>query len=101
MTHASTIDARLAANHFRAGVLLVAGSAITWSFGGTIARFIHVADSWTVVFWRALFAASFLLVFMLWRDGPKATAGLFRNMGLPGLGAVSYTHLTLPTNSRV
>ena len=71
---------------FRLGVLMVAGSAVTWSFGGTIARFIHVADSWTVVFWRALFASTFLLLFMLWRDGPKATASMVRNMGLPGLG---------------
>lgn len=85
MSHASAIH-RSPATDFRLGILLVAGSAVTWSFGGTIARFIHVADSWTVVFWRALFASSFLLLFMLWRDGPKATAAMFRNMGLPGLG---------------
>lgn len=77
------------ASHFRTGVLLVAGSAVTWSFGGTIARFIHVADPWTVVFWRALFASSFLMLFMLWREGPKATAAMFRNMGLPGLGVAT------------
>ncbi|MCA3555406.1 DMT family transporter [Aestuariivirga sp.] len=74
------------AAEFRFGVLLVAGSAVTWSFGGTIARFIQVADPWTVVFWRALFAASFLLLFMLWRDGPRATGAMFRTMGLPALG---------------
>ena len=89
MSHASAIHLRSPAADFRMGVLLVAGSAITWSFGGTIARFIHVADSWTVVFWRALFASSFLLLFMLWREGPKATAASFRNMGLPGLGVAT------------
>ena len=85
MSQASAIH-RSPATDFRLGILLVAGSAVTWSFGGTIARFIHVEDSWTVVFWRALFASTFLLLFMLWREGPKATAAMFRNMGLPGLG---------------
>jgi len=70
----------------RRGILLVAGSAIVWSFGGAIARFLEVDDSWTVVFWRSIFAALFLLVFMLWRDGPRGTVALFKNMGLAGLG---------------
>ena len=83
-THA--IPARPAAADFRFGVLLVAGAALFWSFGGTIARYISTPDPWTVVFWRALFASTFLLLFMLWRDGPKGTAAMFRGMGLPGLG---------------
>ncbi len=78
------IDDHLSAR--RRGILLVAGSAIVWSFGGTIARFITVADSWTVVFWRSIFAALFLLGFMLWRDGPRGTIALFKGMGLAGLG---------------
>jgi drug/metabolite transporter (DMT)-like permease len=68
------------------GILLVAGSAIVWSFGGAIARFLTVADSWTVVFWRSIFAVLFLLVFMLLRDGPRGTVALFKGMGLAGLG---------------
>lgn len=86
-THA--IPARPAAADFRLGVLLVAGAAVTWSFGGTIARYIATPDPWTVVFWRALFASVFLLLFMLWRDGPKGTAAMFRGMGLPGLGVAT------------
>ena len=70
----------------RRGILLVAGSALVWSFGGAIARFLVVDDSWTVVFWRSIFAALFLLVFMLWRDGPRGTLALFKGMGLAGLG---------------
>lgn len=70
----------------RRGILLVAGSAVVWSFGGAIARFLEVDDSWTIVFWRSLFAALFLLCFMLWRDGPRGTITLFRGMGLAGLG---------------
>jgi drug/metabolite transporter (DMT)-like permease len=67
------------------GILLVGGSALLWSFGGTIARFISAEDSWAIVFWRSLFAALFLLAYMLWRDGARGTLALFRNMGLPGL----------------
>jgi drug/metabolite transporter (DMT)-like permease len=70
----------------RKGVVLVAGSALLWSFGGTIARFITTGDSWTIVFWRSLFAIAFLLCFMLWRDGWRGTLALFRGMGWPGLG---------------
>lgn len=83
---AHTLAAAPTADHTRLGILLVAGSAITWSFGGAIARFITVEDHWTIVFWRALFAAAFLLTFMLLRDGPRGTLALFRSMGLPGLG---------------
>lgn len=68
----------------RLGFLLVTLSALFWSFGGAIARFIE-ADSWTMVFWRSLWAAAFLIGFMLWRDGLRGTMALFRNMGLPGL----------------
>lgn len=67
------------------GALLVFGSAFVWSFGGALARFLAVTDSWTVVFWRCLFASVFLLAFMLLRDGPRGTVALFRAMGFPGL----------------
>ena len=85
MTTSNAIHTPSAAADFRRGVLLVASAAVVWSFGGTIARFISVQDPWAVVFWRALFASSFLLLFMLWRDGPKATAQMFRGMGWAGL----------------
>ncbi|MGE0213179.1 MAG: DMT family transporter [Parvibaculaceae bacterium] len=67
------------------GIALVAGSAVVWSFGGSIAREIDASDPWTIVFWRAVWAALFLLAFMLLRDGLKGTIGLFRAMGWPGL----------------
>jgi drug/metabolite transporter (DMT)-like permease len=70
----------------RRGIFLVAGSALVWSFGGAISRFLEATDSWTVIFWRSIFAGLFLLCFMLWRDGPRGTLKLFRDMGLPGLG---------------
>lgn len=66
-------------------MLLVFLSALMWSFGGTIARFITVGDSWTVIFWRSVWAAAFLLSFMAWRDGWRGMLRSFRDMGLPGL----------------
>ena len=89
-------------NHFnrsgeRTGLLLVFLSALAWSFGGAIARFLEVDDSWTVVFWRSVWAAAFLLGFMLWRDGVRGTLALFRDMGLPGL-AVALCFATASTS---
>jgi drug/metabolite transporter (DMT)-like permease len=79
------------------GAALVFLSALFWSFGGAIARFIEVEDSWTVVFWRSLWAAAFLLGFMLWRDGRRGTIRLFREMGVPGL-AVALCFATAATS---
>jgi drug/metabolite transporter (DMT)-like permease len=69
----------------RKGWLLVFLSALMWSFGGAIARFIDTSDNWTVIFWRSAWAAAFLICFMVWRDGARGTLKLFRNMGLPGI----------------
>jgi drug/metabolite transporter (DMT)-like permease len=75
----------MSSNSERIGALLVFLSALCWSFGGAIARFIEVQDSWAVIFWRSVWAAVFLLGFMLWRDGGRGTLKLFTSMGLPGL----------------
>ncbi|WP_315918896.1 DMT family transporter [Mesorhizobium sp. SP-1A] len=90
MTDATTprspaIAATVSRREERLGYLLVFLSALLWSFGGTIARFIGNGDSWTVVFWRSTWAVAFLLVFMAWRDGWRGMFRLFREMGLPGL----------------
>jgi len=69
----------------RTGILLVFLSAFVWSTGGAIARYIGVADDWTVVFWRSVFAATFLLGFLIVRDGLRGAAGQFRQMGVPGV----------------
>lgn len=67
-------------------MVLVFGAALVWSFGGAIARGLEVSDPWTIIAWRAAFAALFLMSFMVWRDGVPGTFRLFRSMGLPGLG---------------
>lgn len=69
----------------RIGFLLVFLSALFWSFGGAIGRFLEIADPWTVVFWRSIWAAVFLVGFMLWRDGAAGSLAMVRRMGIPGL----------------
>lgn len=80
----------------RIGIVLVFLSALMWSFGGAIARFIETGDSWAVIFWRSVWAAIFLIGFMVWRDGGRATLRLFRDMGVPGL-AVALCFATAST----
>lgn len=84
-TISSPVATPMSSNSERLGALLVFLSALCWSFGGAIARFIEVQDSWAVIFWRSVWAAVFLLGFMLWRDGGRGTLRLFTGMGLPGL----------------
>ena len=67
------------------GFALVLASAIVWSFGGVLKHFITTTESWTIVFWRSVWAALFLLTFMLARKGRRGTLKLFTNMGLPGI----------------
>jgi drug/metabolite transporter (DMT)-like permease len=76
---------RDAATQERVGATLVFFSAVAWSFGGAIARFLKIDDNWTIVFWRCLFAGLFLLGFLVVRDGPRGALRLYRNMGVPGL----------------
>ncbi len=64
---------------------MVTLAGLFWSTGGTFARFISVPDQWTVVFWRGVFAAGSLLLFMLLTEGAERTWRSFRLMGLPGI----------------
>jgi drug/metabolite transporter (DMT)-like permease len=68
------------------GAFLVFSSAVVWSFGGSIARFLSVTDSWTVVFWRSAFAAAFLLSYTVWQYGFQGTRMRWRAMGWAGVG---------------
>jgi drug/metabolite transporter (DMT)-like permease len=67
------------------GLAFVFGGELAWSLGGMISRFISIDDAWTVVFWRGVFAAAFLIVFMLAKNGWKSTLRSFQVMGLPGI----------------
>ncbi len=74
---------------YRRGALLVAGGALAWSSSGLIVR-MTTTDAWSTLFWRSVFACTFLFVYVALRDRGAAIAG-FRKLGLPGLGvAVSF-----------
>ncbi|MCO5063356.1 MAG: DMT family transporter [Rhizobiaceae bacterium] len=72
------------AKELRTGMVLVFLSALFWSFGGMLARFVEAPDSWTVVFWRSLWASLCILLFLIARDGWRGAWRAFRTMGLPG-----------------
>jgi drug/metabolite transporter (DMT)-like permease len=78
-------SAGLAVRSERLGIVLVCLSAIVWSFGGTIARYIETPDSWTIVFWRSFWAAAFLIAYMALREGWRGLLALFTGMGVPGV----------------
>ena len=82
-----------AARERQIGMLFVLGSALVWSFGGALARFLSVSDPWSVIFWRSGWAAAFLIGYMLKRDGARRAIVHFRQMGIPGL-AVSLCFAT-------
>ena len=67
----------------RMGIWLVFAAALAASLGGVFARFLHIDDNWTVVFWRSLWACAFLFAFMVWRDGVRGTIALLLAMRLP------------------
>jgi drug/metabolite transporter (DMT)-like permease len=67
----------------RLGLILVVLAALAWSSGGLLLRSVET-DPWTTIFWRSLFAATTLFLFILIRDG-RASPRLFLTMGWPGL----------------
>lgn len=68
---------------YQSGLLLVFGSAIVWSFGGALARFLTIEDSWTIVFWRSVWATAFLVAFLVYRDGFGGTLTQVRRLRWP------------------
>jgi drug/metabolite transporter (DMT)-like permease len=59
------------AAQYRLGLVLVTASAIAWSTAGYFTRLVPL-DSWTLLFWRGVFAASGLVLYMLATQGRAA-----------------------------
>lgn len=93
---------------YRLGLILVAGSAIAWSTAGYFTRLIPL-DNWTLLFWRGIFAAIGIFLFMLAKDGRGAWRqfGQLRGPGwlfalISGGSMIVYiTSLTLTTVAHV
>lgn len=65
------------------GFTLVLAAALVWSSGGLIVRSV-TADSWTIVFWRSISCAGFLLLY-LWLSERRLPWHLFRQAGWPAV----------------
>lgn len=70
-------------------------SALMWSIGGVISRYFETREGFEVAFWRSLFAALTVAVWLLWRGGPQRLVLLVnagRTVWLSGLmWAVMFT----------
>lgn len=67
----------------RSGLALVAVSAVMWSTGGLIVRFLDVKNSWTISFWRAVFAGLVLLGYVIASERGRTWSSI-RSPGLTG-----------------
>jgi len=93
---------------YQLGILFVTLSAVAWSLAGYFTRLIPL-DNWTLLFWRGIFAALGIFLFMLAKDGRDAWRqfGALRGPGwlfavVSGGGMIVYiTSLTLTTVAHV
>jgi hypothetical protein len=69
-------------SQYRLGLVLVTVSAIAWSTAGYFTRLVPL-DNWTLLFWRGVFAASGLLLYMSATQG-KAMWRQFASLGKSG-----------------
>ncbi|MDR0808309.1 MAG: DMT family transporter [Gemmobacter sp.] len=65
------------------GAALVVTAAVLWSLQALIFRQIHVAGTWTVMFWRSVGMLPVLLAFVAWRNDGQVLQPL-RRVGLAG-----------------
>ena len=66
------------------GLLLMTAAGLCWSTGGILVRSVTVTDAWEIVFWRALFMALFIGVFLIVRYRSRAVSYITA-VGFPGL----------------
>lgn len=66
------------------GIALMFAAGLCWSLGGIIVRSLTLKETWEIVFWRALFMATFLGVLLLALRGRGALASV-RSIGAAGL----------------
>lgn len=65
------------AARYRLGLVLVTASAVAWSTAGFFTRLIPL-DTWTLLFWRGIFGAMGIGVFMAVQPAKTGWAGFFR-----------------------
>ena len=60
--------------HTQALLLMIVGTAM-WSIGGVVSRFFESAEGFEVTFWRSVFAALTVAVWLAARRGRRARSG--------------------------
>jgi drug/metabolite transporter (DMT)-like permease len=68
---------------YASGVLLVLTGTLAFSTAGLFVRVLG-KDAATTLFWRGLFTATVIVLFIAWREGPRTWAA-FRAMGRAGI----------------
>lgn len=77
-------SARSAENaNYASGVILLLTGTIAFSSAGLFVRILG-KDAATTLFWRGLFTALIVILYVAWREGPR-TLSAFRAVGWPGL----------------
>jgi drug/metabolite transporter (DMT)-like permease len=66
------------------GAALVLGAGLVWSTAGILVRAMAAAEAWQIVFYRSLWLAATIAVYLLWRYGGRAP-GRLGAIGWPGL----------------
>ena len=59
----------------RTGALLVVAAAVAWSTAPFFTRLLHL-DSWTILFWRGVFASIFITTVLAVTEGRKGLRNL-------------------------
>lgn len=68
------------------GLLLMTMAGLCWSTSGILVRSVTITNAWEIVFWRALFMALFVGLFLIARYGSR-TVSYVTAVGFPGLCA--------------
>ena len=71
------------------GLLLMSAAGLCWSTGGILVRSVTITSAWEIVFWRALFMALFIGIFLIARYGSR-TISYVAAVGFPGLLAGAF-----------
>ena len=66
-----------APSQHRKGIVLVVAAAIAWSTAPFFTRLLPF-DSWTILFWRGLFAGGMIMVLMVLLQGRASLRDLVR-----------------------
>ncbi len=81
--------------HHRAGLLLVAAAALSWSSAGIFVRLIG-ADLFTLLFWRGLFSGATVLLVFIWLERGQVPV-IMRSLRWPTIAVALLSALSMVT----